>query len=124
MSHRSLTLPADPAAALARLLEASTGACALVLKRSPICPVSTRVESEMESWLAERGDSPELLVAIIDVIAEKPLARGLTSGLGIEHQSPQALLFADGELVWHDSHFALDAAAFAREVDGKRASSG
>ena len=46
-------------------------------------------------------------------LAERALARGLTTELGIEHQSPQALWFAHGELVWHDSHGAITALALA-----------
>ena len=48
-----------------------------------------------------------MALAVIDVIAEKPLARGLTAQLGIAHESPQALVFADGELAAHASHGTL-----------------
>ena len=54
-------------------------------------------------------------MAVVDVIAERPLARGLTAELGVEHASPQALWFADGELVGHDSHRTLTAEWFARK---------
>ncbi len=46
------------------------------------------------------------------MIAERPLARGLTSALDVAHQSPQALWFTAGELAWHDSHGALTRARF------------
>ena len=50
--------------------------------------------------------------AVVDVIAEKPLARGLVAALDIRHESPQALAFRDGECAWHDSHNALTVEAF------------
>jgi bacillithiol system protein YtxJ len=99
-----LSLDADPTVALKTVREASDQRPQLVLKHSPICPVSARAERQVELWLAELGDGDELGLARIDVIAERPLARGLTSELGIRHESPQALWFHRGELVWHGSH--------------------
>lgn len=99
-----LALDPDPAAALKAIREASDQRPVLVLKHSPICPVSARAERQVELWLAELGDEDELGLARIDVIAERSLARGLTSELGIRHESPQALWFRAGEMVWHGSH--------------------
>ena len=46
------------------------------------------------------------------MIAERPLARGLTAALDVQHESPQALVFVGGELVVHASHGALVRAWF------------
>ena len=99
-----LVLDSDPAAALKTIRAASDQRPVLVLKHSPICPVSARAERQVELWIAglENGDEPGL--ARIDVIAERTLARGLTSELGIRHESPQALWFRGGGLIWHGSH--------------------
>jgi bacillithiol system protein YtxJ len=58
----------------------------------------------------------EVQTTIIDVIDQRDLARGLTAELGIEHQSPQALVFRGGELVAQDSHGALTRDWFASNV--------
>ena len=55
-------------------------------------------------------------LAVIDVIAEKPLARGLTAELGIRHESPQALVFREGELCGHGDHGRLTAQWFTEQV--------
>ena len=55
-------------------------------------------------------------LAVIDVIAEKPLARGLTAELGIRHESPQALVFRGGELRGHGDHGTLTSQWFAEQV--------
>ena len=112
-SSREITLPGDPAGALAALRAASAETDVVVFKKSPICPVSTRAEFEFNTWLKNTPESNTTRFAMINVIAEKPLARGLTAELGIEHQSPQALWFSGGELAWHDSHGALTASRFA-----------
>lgn len=49
---------------------------------------------------------------MVDVVAERTLARGLTAALGVQHESPQALVFVDGELVNHASHGVLVRAWF------------
>ena len=119
MAAEKLTLPADPAAALAAARAASHEAPALVFKKSPICPVSFAAEGELTRWLAELAEGhPPLHVAIVDVIGEKPLARGLTKELGVQHESPQALWFEEGELRWHGSHGQLTGTRFAELLAG------
>lgn len=102
METTDLELPDDPRAALEAVREASRRAPALVLKTSPICPVSTWVERDFDDWLdAAEGAA---ILARVDVLARKPLARGLTAELDIRHESPQLLWFENGELRWHASH--------------------
>jgi len=109
---RELSLPADPEAALSALREASADAHVVVFKKSPICPTSTRAEFEFKQWLGDLDDADPVRIAWVDVIAERSLARGLTSALDVAHQSPQALWFTGGELAWHESHGALTRARF------------
>lgn len=111
MDRRDLELPEDPAQALALLEGESRSGPVVVFKKSPICPVSTAAEGEFGSWLAS-GSLPSVTVAMIDVIARRGLARGLTAELGIRHESPQALVFRDGALGWHGSHGGLVVKAF------------
>ncbi len=111
-STREIKLPQDPVEAVAALRQASAETDVVVFKKSPICPVSTRAEFEFKNWLKAVPDSNTTRFAMVDVIAEKPLARGMTAELGIEHQSPQALWFSGGEVLWHDSHGALTEARF------------
>ncbi|MEC8510848.1 MAG: monothiol bacilliredoxin BrxC family protein, partial [Planctomycetota bacterium] len=82
----------------------------------------TRAEFEFLTWAKSLAENDAVSLALIDVIAEKPLARGLTKELGIEHQSPQALWFRGGELLWHDSHGALTQARFAEAMGDAEAS--
>ena len=110
---REIQLPSHPEEAASTLRVASREADVVVFKKSPICPVSTRAEYEFKKWLDRLDADDTTRIAWIDVIAEKPLARGLTAALGIEHQSPQALWFSNGELSWHDSHGALTQGRFA-----------
>ncbi len=119
MIDADLELPGEAAPALDRIQQTSAGTKAvLVLKMSPICGVSSRAESEVKSWFESRDPERELSIAVIDVIADRELARGLTAAIGIDHESPQVLLFREGKLVWHASHFDISAKRLASEVDG------
>ncbi|MEZ6197485.1 MAG: bacillithiol system redox-active protein YtxJ [Planctomycetota bacterium] len=112
MTQETLPLPPETDDALEVIRLASRSRPVLVFKRSPICPVSFAAEAEYRAFL---GDwSGALATAVIDVIAERPLARGLTAALGVRHESPQALVFRDGALSWHDSHEGIDRESLGR----------
>ena len=117
MPIHALELDPDPAAARAQLEAASHARPVVVFKHSPICPVSDRALRQFRTFLGSLPPGRELGVAHVDVIAQRPLARGLTAALGVAHQSPQALWFEGGALAWHDSHGALTAER-AREALG------
>lgn len=108
-------LPSDPAAAMELIRSVSDHAVVLVFKKSPTCPISHAAEREFRSFLERVPPSPKLVVFEIDVLAERPLARGLTAALSVTHESPQALCFAKGSLLWHESHGELTLSAFERE---------
>ena len=107
MPYQTLELPDDPTEALKMILETSQKTPVLIFKKSPVCPVSTYAESEFNQWLETLSVDAEVAVGVIDVIAQRPLARGLTRELDIPHASPQALFFTRGALKWHDSHHLL-----------------
>lgn len=117
MTHPlSLELPAQSDEALEALRAASRDAEVVVFKKSPTCPVSHRAEFEFKSWVKELGEDSGVRFAVIDVLAERSLARGLTTALDVKHESPQALWFSGGELAWHDSHGALTRDRFAQAL--------
>lgn len=80
----------------------------LLFKHSPACPISAAAREEYDAWRAAVPDAP---TAFVDVIADRPVARGLAERCGVKHQSPQAILFEEGKPVWHASHDAITAAA-------------
>jgi bacillithiol system protein YtxJ len=82
----------------------------LLFKHSPICPVSDAAHAEWQQFRSEHPETPTLFV---DVIADRPVARGLSDESGIPHASPQAILFADGQPVWNASHNAITAASLS-----------
>lgn len=110
-----MDLAASAKDALAQLSSASKSQTVAVFKHSPICPISAAAQERFHAWMSDE-DASGVQHAHIDVIAEKPLARGLVAELGIRHESPQLLLFHDGELVWHASHGAITGEALSEQL--------
>ena len=82
----------------------------LLLKVSPICPISREAEREFDEWAAGLPESEGPILAKIDVIAARPLSRVIGQELGVKHESPQAIwLSADGRVRWHESHGGITA---------------
>ena len=73
----------------------------LLFKHSPICPISARAFREYGRFCAEHGD---VATGWIDVVAQRPVSQWVAELTGVPHQSPQALLFVDGQVQWHASH--------------------
>lgn len=113
----SLELPSDPKAALAALKTASTDRTVAVFKHSPICPISHGAQERFQGWMAEGDRKASVSHVQIDVLGQKPLARGLVAELGVKHESPQVLLFHDGELIWHASHDAITGEALSEQLE-------
>jgi len=85
----------------------------LLFKHSPYCPTSARAFAEYQTFVEGR-DAPAS--GWIDVVAERDLARWVAELTGIRHQSPQALLFREGAVRWHESHYAITASSLAEAL--------
>lgn len=92
----------------------SSGRPALVFKHSTTCGTSAYAHEEVESLLEEPGLRAD--VYIVDVRADRPVATALAERTGIRHESPQALLFVNGQVAWHASHFRITRDALAAAI--------
>ena len=81
---------------------------ALLYKHSETCPISAMALREVAHVAAAY---PELPVYVVDVQAQRGMARGIAARFDIRHESPQAILLRGGEAVWHASHFRVTARA-------------
>ncbi len=88
----------------------SRHAAVLLFKHSPICPIS---DAALGRWKAFLAANPEVPTLFVDVIAARPVARGLAERCGVAHASPQAIAFQNGRPVWNASHDAITAESLA-----------
>ncbi|MBK8099409.1 MAG: bacillithiol system redox-active protein YtxJ [Planctomycetes bacterium] len=106
--HREVVVPEQVLHALEDYERAIAAPRLLLFKHSPVCPVSAAALAEYRAFVAAE---PAATTAFVDVIADRPTARGLAERCGVGHESPQAILFANGRPVWHTSHAAITLAA-------------
>ena len=91
------------AAALERLFERSNEAPVLLFKHSDTCPISARAYRQMQQVGAE--------VSLVVVQKSREVSREVESRTGLRHESPQALVLRNGQVVWSATHFDITADA-------------
>lgn len=110
LTHNAQMEPLVSDAALDAALLASQQRPMLLFKHSATCGISAQAHESLAEWLAGQHDPAP--VYVIDVRAHRPLSLAVAERFGIRHESPQLMLVDRGAVVWHASHFHVN----AREV--------
>ena len=103
---KQLNTPRDVDAAIA-------GETAILYKHSTSCPISAAAYREVQGFLERNPDAPLFLV---DVNAAVEASTHLERTTGIQHHSPQLILFRNGAPAWDASHFEITADALEAEL--------
>lgn len=77
----------------------------IIFKHSTRCSTSALAYRRLriiDSDLQESAD-----IHYLDVIGSRPISHAVAERFGIPHESPQLLIIKDGQVVWHESHFAI-----------------
>ncbi|MDB4948829.1 MAG: hypothetical protein JWM27_1478 [Gemmatimonadetes bacterium] len=93
------------------------GDVAVVFKHNTTCPISARAHREMERLEAGR---PGTAVFRVDVLAHRDVSDYVAERAGIEHQSPQVIVFRGGKRVYDAALFQIDAGEVASHVEAGR----
>ena len=99
---------------VATLEEALTARVAVLYKHSTRCGVSSGSLIEMRQFADLH---PEVPVYLIDVIADRDIARRSAETTGVRHESPQVILLVAGDAVWDTSHFSVSCSKLERALD-------
>src|SRR6266404_4851380 len=89
---------------LEQLLERSTTEPILIFKHSTQCSISAQAYEEFTDF-AEAVRS--LSCGVVLVIENRELSNEIAGRFGVRHQSPQALLIKDRQVVWNASHWSI-----------------
>lgn len=78
----------------------------LLFKHSTSCSISAMTLNRFESkWTA----APEsCLCVMLDLLTYRPVSNAIAEKTGIRHESPQAILLKNGEVVYSASHAYID----------------
>lgn len=87
---------------------------AVLYKHSPLCGASAAAARQIRRFM---DGHPGVPVYLIDVIRDRPLAREVARRLSIRHESPQAFVLRDGDVVWNGSHDEVTAEALERQIE-------
>lgn len=96
-------------------LEQSSVRPVVIFKHSPTCGISAQAFESISDWLAAAAPAADFFV--LPVRTSRALSTELAQKFGIRHESPQALVIDQGEVVWHGSHFRATAGSIAAALD-------
>lgn len=106
--HPDLT-PLQRIDELDRLLTESRERPLLLFKHSHSCGISAEALDELLAHLSEKNG--EARYAVVTVQTHRDVSNAVAARLGVRHETPQALLVRNGQVVWKASHFRVTAAA-------------
>ncbi len=75
-----------------------------LLKHSLTCPISHAAYKEYEKYANETQEVPTKYLTVQD---SRALSNEIAERFQIKHESPQAILFSNGEAVWNASHWKI-----------------
>lgn len=96
-------------------LAQSAGAPVIVFKHSNTCGISSRAYAQL-SALGRR-------VGLVTVQQARDVSDELEKRTGVAHETPQLLIFRNGEVVWSASHGQIKAEAVEAalaQIDGQK----
>ena len=95
---------------LDRLLSQSQARPLLLFKHSHTCGISAEALDELLSHLDQHSHDAAHY-ALVTVQTHRDVSNAVAQRLGVRHETPQALVIRDGQVVWAASHFRVTADA-------------
>ena len=94
---------------LKQAIETSVDHPIILFKHSTRCSISTMAKSRFESnWNTDLSD---VSIYYLDLIAHRNISNEIAELTGIEHQSPQAIVLKNKEVIYDASHSEISAKA-------------
>ncbi|QFT90227.1 hypothetical protein FIU87_16305 [Bacillus sp. THAF10] len=85
----------------------------LFFKNSTTCPISQAAFEEFDHFAADESEIP---CYYLNVQEARPLSNQIAEEYAIKHESPQALFFKNGKVVWNASHWKITYSALQENV--------
>lgn len=98
-----------------QLLQESRKKPVFVFKHSTICPISDRAFNEYQDFI-KANDKEGYEFTLVMIRDHRDVSNAIAEKTGVKHESPQAILLADGKAVWDDSHYEITTAKLAQVV--------
>ena len=96
---------------LTEIIASSTDVPVLIFKHSTRCSISSMVKSQFErKWNVSEAACE---IYYLDLIAHRDVSNEIENITKVVHQSPQAIVIKNGEVIYQDSHNGIDAEQIA-----------
>ena len=92
---------------LYRVITVSKDRPVFIYKHSTACPICARTYRLYHEYAGSKGEDAAPIFSEVFVIEKRVVSDAIENRFGIQHQSPQLLLIADGQTVWNTSHFDI-----------------
>lgn len=94
---------------LKQAIESSVENAVILFKHSTRCSISSMAKSRFESnWNTDLSD---VSIYYLDLIAHRNISNEIAELTGIEHQSPQAIVLKNKEVIYDATHSEISAKA-------------
>lgn len=90
------------------LMTRSADSPVLIIKHSATCGISAGVYNRLNNLDAE--------INLVTVQYNRDVSNAIEEQTGVRHQSPQALILRNGEVVYSASHYSITPEALATEL--------
>ena len=97
------------------LLTESASRPVLLLKHSYSCGTSAQALDELLDHVDER-EAKDVRFALVTVQTHRAISNEIAQRLNVRHETPQALLIRNGQVVWSASHFRVTADSIAEAI--------
>lgn len=77
----------------------------LIFKHSTRCGISSMVLKRFEKSMPSENNDFDYY--ILDILKNRDISNLLANKFGVRHESPQLLVLKNGDLIAHDSHYAI-----------------
>lgn len=85
----------------------------LFVKNSLTCPISRAAFNEFEQFTRENEEAPAYFLHVQE---SRELSNHIAQVYGVKHESPQALLIENNQVVWNASHWDITKASLKKAV--------
>lgn len=86
-----------------------------LFKHSLTCPISDAAYKEYQKYAEENQDVPTFYLAVQEA---RPLSNEIAEKFEIKHETPQAILFSNGEALWNASHWKITKKSLISSISG------
>lgn len=88
----------------------------ILFKHSSTCPISGAAFDEYEQFTSSDPEFPALYLVVQE---DRELSQKVAENYHVKHESPQVILFKNGDVAWHASHWNITKATITKAISEK-----